>query len=393
MKIAGQTLPHESARGHVTGEALYTDDLAARFPASAARLAGAGAACARVRSNVDASAALDEPGVVTMLTAADVPGEGDSGVEPARRAAVSRPVMFHPQPVAWVLGETLEAARAGAARVQVGIRAAARDPARSKTPSRPESSSPARCDLQRGDALGAIAVSPRHLAAKLASAARNISIWKRSAPSRGSTKRAAVPWSPPRSIPAETQDDRGARSWASPRIRSRSNACAWAERSAARKCRPIPGRRSRRSVRGRRGGRCACACRARSTWRSPASGIRSWRASTPGFDDDGRLRGRARSRSIPTAAGVSIFPSRCSGARMFHVDNAYLLPAVDVTGYVCRTHKTSQTAFRGFGGPQGMLVIEDILDRIARTLSACRPKWCASAISIAKATPRTTASR
>jgi xanthine dehydrogenase large subunit len=53
---------------------------------------------------------------------------------------------------------------------------------------------------------------------------------------------------------------------------------------------------------------------------------------------------------------------------MFHVDNAYYVPALEVTGFVCKTHKTSQTAFRGFGGPQGMLVIEDILDRIARTL-------------------------
>src|SRR5688500_8542278 len=51
---------------------------------------------------------------------------------------------------------------------------------------------------------------------------------------------------------------------------------------------------------------------------------------------------------------------------MFHVDNAYKLPAVHVTGRVCRTHKTSQTAFRGFGGPQGMLVIEEILSRAAR---------------------------
>ena len=69
---------------------------------------------------------------------------------------------------------------------------------------------------------------------------------------------------------------------------------------------------------------------------------------------------------------------------MFHCDNAYYLPAVEVTGRVCRTHKTSQTAFRGFGGPQGMLVIEDILDRIARTLD-CRRTSSASAISIARA--------
>ena len=53
---------------------------------------------------------------------------------------------------------------------------------------------------------------------------------------------------------------------------------------------------------------------------------------------------------------------------MFHSDNAYLIPALDVSGWVCKTHKTSQTAFRGFGGPQGMIVIEDALDRIARTL-------------------------
>ena len=53
---------------------------------------------------------------------------------------------------------------------------------------------------------------------------------------------------------------------------------------------------------------------------------------------------------------------------MFHIDNTYLLPNVELTGYVCRTHKTSQTAFRGFGGPQGMLAIEEILDQAARRL-------------------------
>ena len=50
---------------------------------------------------------------------------------------------------------------------------------------------------------------------------------------------------------------------------------------------------------------------------------------------------------------------------LFHCDNAYRLPAVDLTGRVCRTHKTSQTAFRGFGGPQGMFAIEYVLDDVA----------------------------
>ena len=51
-----------------------------------------------------------------------------------------------------------------------------------------------------------------------------------------------------------------------------------------------------------------------------------------------------------------------------HVDNAYWIPHVRVHGRVARTHKTSQTAFRGFGGPQGMLVVEDILGRCAPLL-------------------------
>ena len=57
------------------------------------------------------------PGVVTVLTSADVPGEGDTG--PARRDEPLFPdeVMFHHQPVAWVLAETLDAAQRGAARV------------------------------------------------------------------------------------------------------------------------------------------------------------------------------------------------------------------------------------------------------------------------------------
>ncbi len=51
---------------------------------------------------------------------------------------------------------------------------------------------------------------------------------------------------------------------------------------------------------------------------------------------------------------------------MFHADNAYYLANVLITGYRCRTNTASNTAFRGFGGPQGMLAIEHIIDHIAR---------------------------
>jgi len=53
---------------------------------------------------------------------------------------------------------------------------------------------------------------------------------------------------------------------------------------------------------------------------------------------------------------------------LFHIDNAYRIPNLAVTGRVAKTHKTSQTAFRGFGGPQGMVVVEDAMERVARHL-------------------------
>lgn len=53
---------------------------------------------------------------------------------------------------------------------------------------------------------------------------------------------------------------------------------------------------------------------------------------------------------------------------MLHLDNAYFVPALHVTGRVCRTNTASNTAFRGFGGPQGVLVIEHALDRAAQQL-------------------------
>lgn len=51
---------------------------------------------------------------------------------------------------------------------------------------------------------------------------------------------------------------------------------------------------------------------------------------------------------------------------MFHCDNAYYLSDVDIVGYRCRTDTVSHTAFRGFGGPQGMVLAEAMIDAIAR---------------------------
>jgi xanthine dehydrogenase large subunit len=87
-----------------------------------------------------------------------------------------------------------------------------------------------------------------------------------------------------------------------------------------------------------------------------------------GFNADGRLD--ALRLMLYSDGGWSLDLSEAIMWRsLFHCDNAYRLPAVEVTGRVCRTHKTSQTAFRGFGGPQAMIVIEEVMSRAAQQLS------------------------
>ena len=86
-----------------------------------------------------------------------------------------------------------------------------------------------------------------------------------------------------------------------------------------------------------------------------------------GFDDTGRIKGidfRFASR-----CGISADLSGPVNDRtMFHCDNAYFLENVRIESHRCRTNTVSNTAFRGFGGPQGMLAIEYAIDDIARTL-------------------------
>ncbi len=86
-----------------------------------------------------------------------------------------------------------------------------------------------------------------------------------------------------------------------------------------------------------------------------------------GFDTTGKLL--AASIELYSDGGWSLDLSEPVLYRaMFHVDNCYRIPDLIVKGRVCRTNVTSHTAFRGFGGPQGMLVGEEILERVARKL-------------------------
>jgi xanthine dehydrogenase large subunit len=86
-----------------------------------------------------------------------------------------------------------------------------------------------------------------------------------------------------------------------------------------------------------------------------------------GFDEEGRLI--ALSVMLASRCGYSADLSGPVNDRaMFHLDNAYYLEHVEIVSHRCKTHTVSNTAFRGFGGPQGMMVIEAVMDDIARTL-------------------------
>jgi xanthine dehydrogenase large subunit len=86
-----------------------------------------------------------------------------------------------------------------------------------------------------------------------------------------------------------------------------------------------------------------------------------------GFDDDGRILGLALTM-ISRAGHSADLSGPVMTRALCHVDNAYWLPDVELHGHSAKTHTQSNTAFRGFGGPQGAIVTEVILDSIARRL-------------------------
>jgi xanthine dehydrogenase large subunit len=363
--VAGTSVPHESAREHVTGEALYTDDLLLRFP----RLLHAWPvvsphAHALVKS-LDVSPALSQSGVVTVLTAADVPGEGDSGSNRHDEPLFPTEVMYHQQPVAWVLGETLEDARLGAGRVRVEYQPL-----------------PAILSIEDAIAAGSFLSGPFRLADG------DVSVIESSALSFDGElmiggqehfyleTHCAIAW----------RDETGGVA-----AHSSTQHPAEAQEIISRVL-GLP--RHKITVECLRMGGAFGGKEVQSNPWVAIAALGVWKTGRPvrvrltraldfaltgkrhpflarysaGFDEHGRLEGVRI--SYYSDGGWSLDLSEPIMWRaLFHTDNTYRLPAAELTGSICRTHKTSQTAFRGFGGPQGMLVIEEILDQAARRLS------------------------
>ncbi len=367
MKTAGRPVPHESARGHVTGDALYTGDLAARFPHLLHAWPVSAPHAHAMVTRLTTAPALDEPGVVTVLTSDDVPANGEANTGPNRHDEPLFPseVMFHGQPVAWVLADSLEAARLGAARVLVDY---APLPAILTIDDAITAGSyltdPLR--LARGD-VSAIASSSLSFDGELRMGGQEHFYLETQASVAWIDESGAVAVQSSTQHPAETQE-----------VVARVLGCA--RHQVTVECLRMGGAFGGKEVQANAW--AAIAALGAHKTRRPVM-VRLTRQLdmaltgkrhpfvarySAGFSADGRID--AIRFEFYADGGWSLDLSEPIMWRaMFHCDNAYMLPNVEVIGRVCRTHKTSQTAFRGFGGPQGMVVIEEILSQAAARLS------------------------
>ncbi len=364
--IVGRAISHESAEGHVTGKALYTDDLAPRYP----RLLHAWPvqvphAHARVDA-IETEEALRAPGVVTVLTADDVRGENDTGAARRDETLFPREVLYFGQPVVWVLAETEEAAKLGAARVRVE---ATPLPAILTIEEAIEAESfhiePGR--IERGDVDAALRSAPHTAKGTLFVGGQEHFYLETNAAIAHLDESGAMHVESSTQHPSETQEI-VARVIGVPKNQvvvqslrmggafggKEVQANPWAAVAAVgcqKTGRPVRVRLDRLrdfTMTGKRHpflGRYEIA-----------------------FTDDGRVL--AFDCQLYSDGGYSLDLSAPVLHRaLFHADNAYHLPNARVVGRACKTNNCSHTAFRGFGGPQGMIMIEDALDRVARALS------------------------
>jgi len=362
---ASRALGHESAVGHVTGRAMYVDDTALRR-----RMLECWPVCApHARARIlrrDATAARRLPGVACVLLAEDIPGENNTGpVRHDEPLLADKEISYHGQIVAWVVGETPAICRAAAALVEVayeplpaiiGLPAAIAQDSYHTEPH----------TLTRGDCAAALAGAPLRIEGEFAYGGQEHFYLETQAawaePGEDGTITVNSSTQHPSEIQAIVAEvlhrPRHKVTVQAPRMgggfggkETQGNAfAALVALAAVKSGRPVHVQLDRdldMKLTGKR---------------------HPFQAKfTVGHDREGRLL--ALQAELVSDGGWSLDLSTPINDRaLFHLDNAYYIPAVHVSGRVAKTHVTSHTAFRGFGGPQGMIVIEEIVDRIARRL-------------------------
>jgi xanthine dehydrogenase large subunit len=360
----GEAVPHESAALHVTGAALYTDDLGVKLTGLLhAWPLQAPLAHARIVS-LDPAPALKVPGVVRVLTGSDVPGVNDSGVKHDEPLFPTE-IMFHGQAVCWVLAETEDAARLGAEAVLVEYEPLPAVLTLAEATAQ-ESFQGSRPTMRRGDVGAGLAQAAHTFSGEFEFGGQEHFYLETNAALAHIDESGQMFIQSSTQHPSETQEIvahvlglpshavtvqclRMGGGFGGKEMQPHGYA-AVAALGATLTGRPVRLRLNRTQDLTMTGKRHPYLAR--------------W---TVGFGETGKLL--ALQAEVYSDGGWSLDLSEPVMARtLCHIDNAYFIPHVEVRGTVCRTNKTSQTAFRGFGGPQGMLVIEDILSRCAPEL-------------------------
>jgi xanthine dehydrogenase large subunit len=348
----------------VTGSAHYVDDL--REPAGTLHVAVGGAPAARGRIvRLDLDAARAAPGVVAVLTAADIPGKNDvSPIVGDDPVLADDAVLFHGQPVFAVVAESHDQARRGA---RLGVIEMATEAPTVTVDDALAAGSRLMPDqtFAKGDCASALAAAARQVEGTLRIGGQEHFYLE-------GQVALAIPGEDEMMVHSSTQHPTEVQGIVA-RVLDLPNAAVTVEV---------------RRVGGGFGGK--------ETQAAQWAAIAALAARVTGRpckmrldrDDDMALTGKRHDFRVDYQAGFDgegrlasvdiVLASRCgcsadlSGAindrAMFHADNAYFLPAARIVTRRMKTDTVSNTAFRGFGGPQGMLAIERALDHIAWTL-------------------------
>ncbi|QRK08683.1 xanthine dehydrogenase molybdopterin binding subunit [Archangium violaceum] len=357
--------PHESGLKHTSGEALYVDDMPAPPGMLAGHLVTSPHAHARL-SRKDASRARALPGVHAVLFAEDIPGENQVGpVIHDEPLFADGEVHFVGQTVALVLAESADLARRAAALVEVEyeplpalltLKAAVEAGSFHTTPH----------TIRRGEPEAALAAAPVRLAGECMTGAQDHFYLE--------TQVALA-------VPGE---DDAVHLWSSTQHPSEVQAIVAGVLGVGRHQVVVEVPRMGGGFGGKETQAAPFAALAALGARATRRPVKVWlnrdqdMAFTgkrhpfwghydAGFDAEGRLL--ALKVELFSDGGWSTDLSHAILDRaLFHLDNAYFVPALQFVGRVARTNLPSNTAFRGFGGPQGMFVMEEVLNRAAERL-------------------------
>ena len=365
VESGSKHLRHESAVGHVTGRARYVDDTASKRPMLEVWPVMSPHARAKIKKR-DSSGALAMPGIAAVLMAEDVPGHNNVGVARHDEPLLAfDEVLYHGQIVALVVGESAAACRAAAALVQVDYEPLVPTVSIRDAVAQGSFHSAPRV-MARGDCAAAMKAAPHTLAGEFEFGGQEHFYLETQAAWAEPGDDGDVLISSSTQHPSEIQAivaevlhlPRNKVVVQAPRMgggfggkETQGNTPAALVALAALKTgRPVRVQFDRdldMTLTGKRHPFLA--------------------QFKVGFTNEGVIR--AVSADLVSNGGWSLDLSQPIIDRaLFHIDNAYYLPALRVTGRIAKTNVASNTAFRGFGGPQGMLVIEEVVDRVARAL-------------------------